>query len=187
MFETIIKPIHHHTDCRQPIDNDSAQLLLILHDEASINATSFPESGPHLIIENALKANAVVAHPAMVLLIMRCMRGNPGFGHALTYALACEAFRQRTLCIGAKVFVSTFPLGLPSAEQLAEYWDVYKDGMRRAESEDKEHLLRPSTMLHALAVAGVDGSTLTDEQILDAFLNIDDDCAGDENYALPAD
>ena len=46
-------------------------------------------------------------------------------------------------------------------------------------------MFRPCLMLNALRAANVDFSAMTDDEILKAYNELDDD-AGDENYALPA-
>lgn len=182
-----IQPINAQFQCRTPLTHAQTQALMLLNlkSESELGDKPIPGQGLHTIVQNALRTNGVTAHDVMVALITMSVYGNPGVAQGIVYSLARKAFDRRLSHIDVLVFTDTFPLGLPSYEDCQAYWDLYKDAARSAQLNETESLFRPCHMLNALCGAGVSVTDKTDDEILRAYNELDDD-AGDENYALPA-
>lgn len=182
-----LEPINVKFQCRTPLTQSQQQALILLnlHSESELGDEPILGQGLHTIVQNALRTNGVTAHDIMVALITMSAYGNPGVAQGIVYSLARKAFDRRLTHIDVRVFTDTFPLGLPSYEDCQAYWDLYKDAARNAQLNETESLFRPCHMLNALCGADVPVTDKTDDEILKAYNELDDD-AGDENYALPA-
>lgn len=182
-----IKPINKVASCGAPLTQQQTELLFTLMQvgEENMPPVDEPLTGIAAITANALVENACTAHDATLIFISLSACGNPAMAHVLVYALARTAFSRRTTHINHEVLVDTFPMGFPSLSQFCNYWDGFKAASSEARREGLDAMFRPCHMLKALADANVAFADKTDDEILTAYHELDDD-AGDENYALPA-